>query len=131
MKSIPLDWPTIRSRASAFPEEAFDFVREGLKHTARSVHGETSENPGEEPDERRHVSGQQLCLGLKDLAMQRYGLLARTVLSRWGVRATEDFGLIVYALIDRGELRAGERDSLEDFKNVFDFAQVFRGPGAN
>ena len=121
-----LDWPTIRSRASQFPEEAFDFVREGLRHTSQTLHGKLDDLEGLS-DERRHVSGQQLCMGLRDLAVQRYGLLARTVLGRWGVRKTEDFGTIVYAMIDRGELRASEGDSIEDFKGVFDFAEGFEG----
>jgi uncharacterized repeat protein (TIGR04138 family) len=121
-----LDWPTIRSRASQFPEEAFDFVREGLRLTSQTLHGKPEELDAA-PDERRHVSGQQLCMGLRDLGVQRYGLLARTVLGRWGIRKTEDFGTIVYSLIDRGELRAGDSDSIDDFKGVFDFVEAFEG----
>lgn len=121
-----LDWPAIRSRAAQFPEEAFDFVREGLRHTSQTMHGK-GDDVEDAPDERRHVSGQQLCLGLRDLAVQRYGLLARTVLGRWGVRKTDDLGTLVYALIDRGELRASENDSIDDFKGVFDFAEAFDG----
>lgn len=125
-----LDWPAIRSRAAMFPEEAFDFVREGLRHTVQNIHGEEPAAGGggvaaSAINDRRHVSGQQLCLGLRDLAIKRYGLLAGTVLSRWGVRRTDDFGTIVYALIDRSELRASDRDNLEDFKGVYDFAEAF------
>lgn len=118
-----LDWPTIRSRAAQFPEEAFDFVRDGLRFTVETLHGSTEQS--EQPEERRHVTGQQLCLGLKEYAVQRYGLLAGTVLGRWGLRRTEDFGTIVYSMIDRGDLRASEQDSIDDFKGVFDFAEVF------
>jgi uncharacterized repeat protein (TIGR04138 family) len=112
-----------------FPEDAFQFVREGLQHTAKAVHGEaTAASSAERPDERRHVSGQQLCLGLRDLAAERYGLLAKIVLNRWGIRKTDDFGTIVYLLIDRGELRQGERDRLSDFVQVFDFDEAFAVP---
>lgn len=131
MNTTPLDWPAIRSRAAMFPEEAFDFVREGLKHTARTVHGDNAEPAADEPDERRHITGRQLCLGLREVAQQRYGLLARTVLNRWGVRCTGDFGMLVYAMIDRGELRAGDRDHLDDFKDVFEFAEAFQTPSVN
>lgn len=131
-----LDWPAIRSRAAMFPDEAFEFVREGVRHTVSILHGQTRRVqrlpasqvliPGEEfIDESRHISGQQLCMGLRDFAIQRYGLLAGCVLERWGVKRTEDFGTIVYALIDRKELRASPRDSYEDFKGVFDFAETF------
>jgi uncharacterized repeat protein (TIGR04138 family) len=122
-----LDWPAIRSRAAEFPDEAFDFVREGLRHTAQTLHGGV--DPAELPDERRHINGQQLCMGLRDFALRRYGLLAPTVLGRWKLRTTEDFGTLVYALIDRGELRASERDSIEDFKGVFEFGEAFRAVG--
>ena len=122
-----LDWPAIRSRAAAFPDEAFDFVREGLRHTSQTLHGGV--DPAELPEDRRHISGNQLCMGLRDFALRRYGLLAPTVLGRWQVRTTEDFGTLVYALIDRGELRASDRDSLEDFKGVYEFGEAFRALG--
>jgi uncharacterized repeat protein (TIGR04138 family) len=124
-----LDWPAIRSRASLFPDEAFEFVREGLRHTVEKLHGvPATANPraaAPAADDHRHISGQQLCLGLKDFATSRYGMLAGLVLSRWGVRRTEDFGTIVYALIDRKELRSSEKDSIEDFKGVYDFTEAF------
>ncbi len=122
------DWPSIRSRAAQFPEEAFEFVREGLRHTVETMHGgsgSVEELVQAMPDERRHVSGQQLCLGLRDLAIARYGMLAKTVLNRWGVYKTDDFGTLVYAMIDRGELRASENDTINDFRGVYDFAEAF------
>jgi uncharacterized repeat protein (TIGR04138 family) len=127
VSSTGQDWPAIRSRAALFPEEAFEFVREGLRFTADRLHG-SAEDPDQQPEERRHVSGQQLCLGLRDLAVQRYGMLARTVLGRWGISKTDDFGTLVFAMIDRQELRASENDSFEDFKGVFDFAEAFVEP---
>ncbi|MBY0312469.1 MAG: hypothetical protein K2W85_10390 [Phycisphaerales bacterium] len=138
--SSTVDWSLVRSRAATFPEEAFEFVRDGLRHTVETVHADMQRRAGgergigntlgdlaEHGDDQRHVSGQQLCLGLRDLALQRYGLLAHTVLTRWGVRKTEDFGVIVYAMIDRKELRAGDRDCYDDFKSVYDFAEAFDG----
>jgi uncharacterized repeat protein (TIGR04138 family) len=127
--SSTLDWPAIRTRASQLPEEAFEFVREGLRHTAQMVHGPVPQQPNPSDEGRRHITGQQLCLGLKCFATQRYGMLAGLVLARWGVTRTDDFGTIVYAMIDRKELRAGERDSIDDFKGVFDFTEAF-GAGA-
>jgi uncharacterized repeat protein (TIGR04138 family) len=129
--SSSLDWPAIRTRAAQFPEEAFEFVREGLRHTVQTLHGPIAPSAVPDPAEesRRHISGQQLCLGLKTYATQRYGMLAGLVLARWGMTCTDDFGTIVYALIDRQELRSSERDSIDDFKHVYDFAEAF-GAGA-
>lgn len=120
-----LDWPTIRLRASLFPDEAFEFVREGLRATVDALHGAAAESDDGKPDESRHITGRQLCMGLRDFALTRYGPLAPLVLGRWGIRHTDDFGTIVYALIDRKELRSSERDSIQDFKGVFDFTEAF------
>jgi uncharacterized repeat protein (TIGR04138 family) len=129
---LPLSYPTeqqwkhIRTRAASFPEEAYQFVREGLAHTVKLAHGDAAfRQPADPADESRHVTGQQLCLGMRDLAIERYGLLAQTVLHRWGVRRTEDFGAIVYAMIDRKELRSGPSDSYADFQGVYDFDEAF------
>lgn len=119
-------WKLIRDRGVSLPEEAFQFVRDGLAHTVRMTHGEAALRPPADPtDESRHVSGQQLCMGMRDLAIERYGLLAQTVLARWGIRRTEDFGIIVYAMIDRKELKSSPQDSYADFQGVFDFDEAF------
>ncbi len=119
-----------RPTARQFPESAFQFVRDGLSRTVAVVHGDVPGAAGRTPDptdESRHVSGQQLCMGLRDEAIRRYGLLARDVLGRWGVRRTDDFGAIVYAMIERGEFRCGRTDRPEDFHAVYDFDEAFGG----
>lgn len=127
-KQTELDWAAIRAKAACVPDEAYKFIRDGLQHTVRTVHGSLPEGPVDPTDESRHISGQQLCMGLRDLAIIRYGMLARTVLEHWGVRRTDDFGTLVYALIDRGELRSSTRDSMDDFRGVFDFDEAFSMP---
>lgn len=105
---------------AAFPPEAYEFVRAGLEHTTRFVHGDDPLEPAS-----RHVNGRQLCLGLRDYAVRQYGLLARIVLERWGVRRTEDFGRIVFDMVESGLLRKTEDDRYEDFADVYDFDEVF------
>ena len=82
----------------------------------------------------RHVSGQQLSNGLREYALAKWGLMARPVLIRWGVTSTFDFGRIVFALIDASYMQKTDADTIEDFRNVFDFNTVFdsdyRIPGA-
>jgi len=73
----------------------------------------------------RHVSGQQLSWALRDLAIGKWGLMARTVLRRWGVTRTEDFGRMVFALVENDYLQAQPSDSVEDFRDVFDFEEAF------
>jgi len=70
----------------------------------------------------RHVSGQQLCWGLRDLALEKWGLMASAVLRKWRIYSTEDFGRIVFALVEAGHL---QKRPFEDFKNVYDFHEAF------
>ena len=103
-----------------YPREAFDFVRHGLNYTVQHLHGDNTD-----PDASRHVSGSQLCEGLRDYALKQWGLLARTVLRRWSIRRTDDFGKIVFTLVENGHMSKTEDDRQEDFHNVFDFATAF------
>jgi uncharacterized repeat protein (TIGR04138 family) len=105
-----------------YPPAAFDFIEEGLRHTVQEAHGDEKAKSSEVC---RHVSGQQLCEGLRNLALEKWGMMARTVLWRWNITSTLDFGRIVFALIDAGQMQKTDEDTLEDFKNVFDFKRAF------
>lgn len=74
----------------------------------------------------RHITGRDLCLAARDLALDLYGRMALTVLGRWGLRSTSDLGNVVYNLIASGDLEKDERDRREDFDDVFDFATELR-----
>jgi uncharacterized repeat protein (TIGR04138 family) len=76
-------------------------------------------------DEPRHITGQELSEAVRDLAIEQYGPMARTVLEHWGIHATSDMGAIVYALIDCRVLIKQESDSLDDFRDVFEFDDAF------
>ena len=105
-----------------YPGAAGRFVREGLNHAVLLFHGS-----GGEVDEPRHVSGEQLCEALRDLASKRWGFLARSVLRRWGIRATRDFGEIVFLLVKNDLMQTQPTDSIEDFDEVYDFCEAFDG----
>lgn len=131
------DWPAIRAKAQSFPPAAFEFIRDGLSHTVEKLaKGNAADEQTPESEAviaqapkgvtgSRHISGQQLCDGLRDMARERYGMLALTVLHRWGIRSTGDFGVMVYALIDRGEMRCSDQDRFDDFLERYDFEQAF------
>ena len=76
-------------------------------------------------DEPRHITGQELAEGCRDLAIERFGPMARTVLEHWGIHSTADMGEIVYALIECRVLIKQDDDSLDDFRDVFDFDDAF------
>ncbi|CAN5601377.1 hypothetical protein BH09PLA1_BH09PLA1_34650 [soil metagenome] len=107
-----------------YPADAFQFVQEGLSYAANEVHGPSP--AGLSADSvSRHISGQQLCEGLRRYALLNWGMLAQTVLRRWNITCTLDFGRIVFALIDAGRMQKTDHDNLEDFRNVFDFRTAF------
>lgn len=130
------------ARDSGYPVGAFLFVQRGLEFTVHRRHGAVGPDPasiGGEPgsdadaglgvDVARHVSGRELCQGLRDFAVKEYGLMARTVLRRWRIRSSRDFGKIVFAMVDAGLMHKTDEDSLEDFDNVFHIDTAFAGPG--
>ena len=101
-------WEKIKASAGEYPIEAFGFIQDGLRHTVERL----ADQEDRDPSEGRHVSGQELCLGLRDYALDQYGLLAGTVLEGWRIRTTEDFGRLVFALVDAGVLRKSGRRRL-------------------
>jgi uncharacterized repeat protein (TIGR04138 family) len=107
-----------------YPLEAFEFVRHGLNHTVTRIHGDVKAKA----EEACHVSGQQLCCGLRDFAVLRYGVVAQAVLNHWGIHRTGDFGRIVFAMVESKLMQKTDDDDLRDFDGVFDFDTAFRPP---
>ncbi|MEO1235638.1 MAG: Minf_1886 family protein [Planctomycetota bacterium] len=118
-------------QSTRFPVDAFVFVQRGLDFTVRRTHGELDDDydPRDPDQPSRHVSGKMLCEGLRDFALQQYGLLAGTVLRRWHVTRCEDFGQIVFAMVESGMMHKTDDDSIDDFRDVFSFRDAF-GDGA-
>jgi uncharacterized repeat protein (TIGR04138 family) len=103
-----------------YEADAYHFLRESLDFTIRQVQA------GEGVP--RHISGQELLNGIRLFALQEFGPMAFTVLRTWGVRGTDDFGHIVFNLVNAGILGKTEQDSLDDFKNSYDFQTAFVTP---
>ena len=121
-----IDLKQILDDAGGYSPRAYEFLRDGLSHCVQNVHGrEAAERGPSDDDDSRHVSGQDLCLALRDYAILRYGMLSRIVLARWNIHATEDFGRIVFAMVDAGLMRKTDEDTLEDFQGVYDFDEEF------
>ena len=73
----------------------------------------------------RHVTGQQLCWAVRDIALKRWGLMARGVLARWNITRTEDIGVIIFVLVNHDWLQKQPQDTREDFDQVFSFDEAF------
>lgn len=103
----------LRQRNPRYAEPAYLFVLTAL-------HGllERLPNP-------RHVSGAELADAVRELAVERFGPLARTVLEHWGVHSTSDMGEVVFSLVECGVLIKQPGDSREDFEGLYSFDEAF------
>ena len=110
----------ICARDRRYAPEAFLFLHDGLMRTLKQIQ-ETEKKP-------RQITGAELSDGLRRFALEQFGPLALTVLNRWGLRATRDFGEIVFLLLEAGLLGKTEEDKIEDFDDLYDFDDAFRGP---
>lgn len=103
----------IRLREPRFDERAYFFVLAALEYCQQRL------------DERRHISGRELALACRDLALERFGVMSRVVLEHWGIRSSGDIGDVVFTLVDLGLLMSQTTDTREEFIGVFEFDQAF------
>jgi len=103
----------LQERNPRFDTRAYFFVLSALHSVIHSL------------SEPRHISGAELAEGVRSMALERFGPLARTVLEHWGIHATEDVGRVVFALVEQGILIKQDEDRPEDFADVFDFEEAF------
>lgn len=103
--------------------EAYDFIFHAIQHTQR-VMGREMPREGEAVQKRHHVSGPELLEGVRQLALLEFGMLAKTVFHVWGLRTTDDWGNIVFNLIDAGLMSKTTDDTRDDFHAVYDFDQA-------
>jgi uncharacterized repeat protein (TIGR04138 family) len=111
----------ILKQDNRYERDAYYFVREGLDFTLKMLKRGA-------PSGSRHVSGQELLEGLRRYALDQFGPMAKTVLGHWGVTRCEDFGAIVFSMVNKGILGKTEQDSPEDFKAGYDFDEAFVRP---
>jgi uncharacterized repeat protein (TIGR04138 family) len=110
----------IAEQDGRYNPRAVKFVFDGLGYSVKKF---TSE-PG-------HITGQMLCEGLRQMALEKWGGLALLVLNTWQIKTTRDLGEIVYLLIRHKWMKAQETDTIDDFNDVFDFKAAFKDPFAS
>ena len=103
----------IIEKDTRYKEDAYIFVMEALSFTQKKKKF------------LKHISGQQLLEGIRDLLLKKYGPMTLTVLDHWGIQSTEDFGNIVFNLVENRILSKTEEDEWEHFKDIYDFEEVF------
>jgi uncharacterized repeat protein (TIGR04138 family) len=111
----------ILAKDPRYHRDAYLFVKDALDHTQKLV---VKENR----DQIRHVSGQELLEGIRGYALTQFGPMAEMVFAEWGVNRCEDFGEIVFNMVEIGLLGKTDEDRREDFQNGYSFHDAFRKP---
>jgi uncharacterized repeat protein (TIGR04138 family) len=114
---------SILATDSRYHRDAYLFLRDALDFT-------TKQQKKIKGTAVRHVTGPELLDGVRLYALKEFGPMVVTVFDSWGIHSCEDFGHMVFNLIDAGIFGKTERDSIEDFKNVYEFEEVFVKPFA-
>jgi len=104
-----------------YAKNAYFFIRRVLDYTVRMVASRSKRPVG-------HISGTQMLEGFRQYTLEQFGPMGITVLENWGVRETEDVGNIVFNLVESGILGKTQKDSIEDFRNKYSFAEAFEKP---
>jgi uncharacterized repeat protein (TIGR04138 family) len=115
-------------RDPRFAYEAYEFLFLALAHTQKML-GRVPPEPAPEAEPAAaepcyHVSGRELLEGVRALALEQFGLMARTVFRLWGINRTDDFGAIVFNLVEAGLMSKTDQDDLRDFHDVYDLDEA-------
>jgi len=111
----------LREQNSKYTPGAYHFIRRALDHSLRKLKREDADRPA-------HVTGKELLEGFRELALAEYGPLAKTVLEDWGITKCAEVGEIVFQLVGMGVLGKNENDKLDDFEELWSFAEAFDFP---
>ncbi|MGB8354184.1 MAG: Minf_1886 family protein [Chthoniobacteraceae bacterium] len=114
---------SILATDTRYDSEAYAFVRDALDFTIK-----LRKKGNKEELVSRHISGQELLDGVRQYALKEFGPMVPTVFGYWGIQCCEDIGHIVFNLIKKEIFGKSDRDTLEDFKNGFDFHEAFVAP---
>ena len=75
-----------------------------------------------------HVDATAILDEFRERTLDQYGPMSYTVLTEWGVSATEDIGEMMFNLVEFKRIRKDEDDNPDDFRDGFDFKEAFLGP---
>ena len=103
----------ITTQDSRYSPEAYEFVMEALGFSQAKF------------KKSKHISGEELLAGIRSLLLKKYGPMTMTVLKHWGINTTDDFGNIVFNLVEYKVLAKDAQDHYDSFKNAYDFDEVF------
>jgi uncharacterized repeat protein (TIGR04138 family) len=114
VERIVTEDPRFHRDVYAFLRDALDFT---VKQQKKNKEGVT-----------RHVTADQLLDGIRLYAIKEFGPMVPTVFGYWNVRSCEDLGYIVFNMIQKEILGKNDSDSIEQFREGYDFHEAFVAP---
>jgi uncharacterized repeat protein (TIGR04138 family) len=97
-----------------YPFDAYIFLFQSLEYTTTRLVGK-----------KRHVAGKELLEGIRRFAIEKFGPLTLMVFKHWGIRRTEDWGEMVWNLVERELMGKTPEDRKEDFADGYAFSDAF------
>ena len=119
-KNVHDTWKKLQkvvSKDFRYSMQSYQFIFEALDYTASQL----GKKYNSSIEEERHVTGQELSGGIKRFATEKFGYMTRIVLEQWGITKSGDFGEIVFNLVDSELMGKTDTDTLDDFKDLYDF----------
>ena len=109
----------LAERDGRYKSDAYFFVYDALEYTVQKLGKDALAR------EKQHISGRDLLFGISEYSADLFGPLTCSVFAHWGIEQTRDFGEIVFNLVGAKLLRKTDEDRIEDFIDVYDFAEEF------
>lgn len=103
----------ICAKDSRYKADGYEFLMQALFFTQNKL------------KRQGHITGRELSEGIRQFSIEQFGPMAKTVLNHWGITKTQDIGNIVFNLADEKIISKTDSDSIEDFRDVYDFEAAF------
>ncbi|NQZ68171.1 MAG: hypothetical protein HRT89_08875 [Lentisphaeria bacterium] len=104
-----------------YTKDAYRFIYDGVNFAHTKI-------CQRENSKVRDVQAPELCSLLAEYIQGELGPMALHLLHEWGIYQTNDFGEIIFFMVEERLLSASADDNRSDFDNHFDFEDVFVKP---
>jgi uncharacterized repeat protein (TIGR04138 family) len=104
-----------------YHRDVYGFIRDALDFTVK-------QQKKSRESLSRHVTPGQLLDGIRLFALKEFGPMVSTVFNYWNVHSCEDLGHIVFNMIRKEILGKNESDTIEQFRDGYDFHEAFVAP---
>jgi uncharacterized repeat protein (TIGR04138 family) len=119
--SFPEKIEVLIEQDATYAPEAYYFLRDALENALKA-------RKKKRRDPSPHVSAAELLDAFRLHALREFGPMAQTVFGYWGIATCEDVGRMVFNLVEVGVFGKTEQDTLDAFRQGYDFDEAFETP---